>query len=950
MKKSPTITKAKPESKAVDYAALYREGIEWAQRYSGALWTDYNLHDPGATLLEYLCFGLTDVGYRCGFPVTDLLYARNGQSIQWADNAFFSIDNILPCAPLTKDDYRRLILDHLVGQVDNVWVTSAKNNKEGFKGLYDIFVQIAPDALGVDKDRKQKEKDVAQAVRDLYNTHRNLSEDLNQVHILRQEDLDLEATISIEGDASAEQVLADMAYRIETFLAPKPKLYDFETLKEAGMEVNDILDGPKPKNGFTKPNELLRFALSLRVSQMKDNIVSVPGVVGVSRFLVKIKSVPQRDEDIALPLNTYFVLGTDIFSPDSTVRFLRNGREVKPNRAEARQLLLVHRAKNLRRFGHPVDLRKPTPLSEKNLADVANYFSIQRFFPAVYGIGAYGLPSDAGSLRKAQATQLKGYIAIFEVMLAGYLKQLTQLRDLFSTGKETEFVRPDMVSASRSAGLPPQCAPEPTYFAQFPFDIPDIAPLLDFPNMGDGETLGTSANQYLAKLAAQGGQDLEQGGQDLERRNTFMSHLLARFAETFDADLLSRLSKNIEDGDRLRRDLLEAKRRILREYDTLSRNRGLGFNYAQSGHIIGKRTSWGVSWASENVPTLKKNICYRLNLPYFEDRGLTDFFPFDGFGTQPLPKQEVPGHAVAISLRSLLRDGRSRSSYTIQATEGGGYEVCFWENKHTSNPLCQAETQQKAEDKLALFLEHLEAFQNNSNGFFIVEHLLLRPFHTKGTKLVLTVELSAPKTPFILESPEYMDAQKLDILARDVLLLASKTENFEVRNIDKLYSIVLKTREEDLMVSRGHCTTRKEADAIIRALAQKVQDAVGSSNLFKVNELLSSEEETIKGLEVPHEFYAHRLSVVAPNWADIFGDKGARQNFQDLVRQLAPAHLHLDFHWLNWREMKSFEADYMRWMYEKSNPATVMRTIDACSFRLVEFLWGRLNGKISSSD
>lgn len=938
MKKSPTITKAKPESKAVDYTALYREGIEWAQRYSGALWTDYNLHDPGATLLEYLCFGLTDVGYRCGFPVTDLLYARNGQSIQWADNAFFSIDNILPCAPLTKDDYRRLILDHLVGQVDNVWVTSAKNNKEGFKGLYDIFVQIAP----VDKDRQKQAQIVVQAVRDLYNINRNLSEDLDQVHILRQEDIDLEATISIEGDASAEQVLADMAYRIETFLAPKPKLYDVETLKEEGREVNDILDGPKPKNGFTKPNELLRFALSLRVSQMKDNIVSVPGVVGVSRFLVKIKSVPQRDDDIALPLNTYFVLGTDIFSPDSAVRFLRNGREVKPNRAEARQLLLVHRAKNLRRFGHPVDLRKSTPLSEKNLADVANYFSIQRFFPAVYGIGSYGLPSDAGNLRQAQAKQLKGYVAIFEVMLAGYLKQLTQLRDLFSTGKETEFVRPDMVSSSRLVGLPTQCAPEPTYFAQFPFDIPDIAPLLDFPDMGDGETLGASANQYLAKLAAQ-------GGRDLERRNAFMSHLLARFAETFDADLLSRLSKDVEDGDRLRRDLLEAKSRILREYDALSRDRGLGFNYAESGHIKGKNTPWGVSWASKNVPTLKKNICYRLNLPYFEDRGLTDFFPFDGFGTQPLPKQAVPEQAVAISLRSLLRDGRSRSNYAVHETEGGGYEVCFGEDKRTSKSLFQAETQEGAEQKLALFLEHLEAFQNNSNGFFIVEHLLLRPFYTKGAKLVLTVELSSLKTPFTLESPEYMDAQALDILAREVLLLASKTANFEVRNIDKLYSIVLKTGEKDLMVSRARCTTGKEAEAIVRSLVNKIQEAVGNPDLFKINDLLSSEEETIKGLDVPHEFYAHRLSVVAPNWADIFGDKGARQNFQDLVRELAPAHLHLDFHWLNWGEMKSFEAGYMRWMHEKSNPAATVRTIDACSFRLVEFLWGRVNDSSSSS-
>ena len=64
-----------PEKKSMDYEYLRKKGIEFAQTLSGKTWTDYNEHDPGVTILEQLCFAMTDLGYRTNFSIEDILFA-----------------------------------------------------------------------------------------------------------------------------------------------------------------------------------------------------------------------------------------------------------------------------------------------------------------------------------------------------------------------------------------------------------------------------------------------------------------------------------------------------------------------------------------------------------------------------------------------------------------------------------------------------------------------------------------------------------------------------------------------------------------------------------------------------------------------------------------------------------------------------------------------------------
>jgi hypothetical protein len=50
-----------PPTLTLDYESLRQQGIAWLEKFSSPEWTDFNAHDPGITILEQLCYALTDL-------------------------------------------------------------------------------------------------------------------------------------------------------------------------------------------------------------------------------------------------------------------------------------------------------------------------------------------------------------------------------------------------------------------------------------------------------------------------------------------------------------------------------------------------------------------------------------------------------------------------------------------------------------------------------------------------------------------------------------------------------------------------------------------------------------------------------------------------------------------------------------------------------------------------
>ncbi len=87
---------------AEDYYRLRRDGIGFIEQMGSARWTDYNTHDPGITILEALCYAITDVAYRTGWDIEDLLApatASPDPTHPFPNQPFFTAREILPVNP-----------------------------------------------------------------------------------------------------------------------------------------------------------------------------------------------------------------------------------------------------------------------------------------------------------------------------------------------------------------------------------------------------------------------------------------------------------------------------------------------------------------------------------------------------------------------------------------------------------------------------------------------------------------------------------------------------------------------------------------------------------------------------------------------------------------------------------------------------------------------------------
>ncbi len=112
-----------------NYGFLREEGMKYIESLSSNLWTDYNIHDPGITILEAICYAITDLGYRTSLPMQDLL-AKEGMDYSEPIPPLFTARNILTNNPLTITDYRKMLVD--IEGVKNAWLEIADCQEADF--------------------------------------------------------------------------------------------------------------------------------------------------------------------------------------------------------------------------------------------------------------------------------------------------------------------------------------------------------------------------------------------------------------------------------------------------------------------------------------------------------------------------------------------------------------------------------------------------------------------------------------------------------------------------------------------------------------------------------------------------------------------------------------------------------------------------------------------------
>jgi|GEM_PF-358735 len=360
MNTSDIISKANKLKPAEDYNKLRREGILHIEKLAGNVWTDYNTHDPGITLLEALCYAITDLAYRTGFDMKDLLAQNNQDSNAWK-NIFYTAREILPCNPVTINDYRKLIMD--VDGVRNAWITISKDievplyinyeeirkilenppldpdkkiinscecdskikfpyhsevpkadaqglNFKGDKiielnGLYKIILEYEEEII-----EKKKQDEVRKQVLKVIHRHRNVCEDYLSVTGAEYKDFFLVTEVSLSENADADLVLAEMCYRIQNYFTPVIKFYSLDEMTAMGIPADEIFEGPVLKHGFIRDEELYKTDMfrDMRLSDIINFISDIEGINSLRKF--KILEGP---EDAVDPKEAYDSCGNEEF-------------------------------------------------------------------------------------------------------------------------------------------------------------------------------------------------------------------------------------------------------------------------------------------------------------------------------------------------------------------------------------------------------------------------------------------------------------------------------------------------------------------------------------------------------------------------------------------------------------------------------------------------------------
>lgn len=957
MDESTTIAKLPARLPSQDYELLRREGLRHIEEMAHDLWTDYNTHDPGITILEALCYAITELGYRTGFDVKDLVVNHAGEIDD--EQTLYTAKNILTINPVTINDYRKLLID--IAGVHNAWLIAedkrvneanqtvpvnevpvyADFENDGLdfntghtalflSGLYRVlldldnddsygdlntgdivlsnpafngfqpgefmvvaelpawnkadipFAEKAADTtnnqisnitvtengplwlchltlndgsaldFGVSVPRNPagrkisttditgllnepgflnevfewylqkigKAKNIVSTAVRLLHERRNCCEDFLTVDTIASENIAFCFDVDVRPATDIEKVQAEIFFAIETYLNPSVDFYSLKELLDRKVAVDEIFNGPVLQHGFIDTQQLERTQLRsvIHTSDIVNLLMDIEGVLAIRNFVMT--RYDENGKAIAAQTGLTWCMPVTVMHKPvldkerSKILLFKDQFPFLARYDEVRDTVLLLHAQHTR--SKLQGLQQDIPIPQGRKRDTTSYWPVQYDFPQAYGIGQHGLPANASAERRAQQKQLKAYLMFYEQVLADFFAQLSNAYRLFSIAELKQ-----------------------TYYAQFLGYIKDIDPVYKLSG-GIPQLKAVIENADATSAIKNGWQDLYESKQVFEdRRNRFLDHLLARFAESFNDYALMMYRINYEDRAEEKisfGEMVQSKCRLLRDYPVISSQRGKAFNYYPQKEDGSFSIDTARLWNTGNVSGLEKKIC---------------------------------------SITGIIDDTR-RFLYCIR-----NIEIVCQERLVTEN----------GEEKL-------------------------RCFHV--------FKITTPGGISMHNSQDYDSKEKALQAVATVIESAGKKENYNFDATAK--RLVLTKGEESLMQTPDNSIADQDTaavaiDAFTAAFNEPCMDPVGLHLLEHI--LLRPRDNTFKLMQVclhdgecPCDIdpYTFRASVVLPYWPAHFDNMSFREYFEAKIREEAPAHIMLKICWLNNDLMRGFEVRYKKWI------------------------------------
>jgi hypothetical protein len=577
-----------------DFKSLKEEGVVYIQEHMGNEWTNYNPGDPGITILDQVCFALTELGYCNDFSINDILTRPNGK-LQVKDQ-FYTSEEILTSSPLTIDDYRKYVIDG-VENVNNVFIIPYSDDIMLAKGIYKVYLYIAPSV--------SNPEDIANTCKAAFfhlNKRRNLGELFLMPGALQPSNYLISGSIEVEKETDLATLPLSLQEKIRNYIFPKVLPTGYDQLAESGISINDIMDGPLLKNGWIQTDSLGRKKNKVSPLELQALAESLSGVSTVSGLCLYESTGKTQKEEAQCAVSEIISIDVMRSVEENMLQLFYKGKQLilsagtgLSNNAPLSYAPII--------FGPSANTQVTLPKGK--FRDIDTYYSIQNTFPEIFAVGADSVISNASNFQVAQSRQLKGYLTLFDQVLANQFSQLANIDRLFSfkntlsgvpSVKKEYYETEDAFEKHHPEYPVPYLVFSPTYFYQALYNVPHIKPLLKGHDMFDFSMEIESKkereqnswdaykryayNPYMRELM----EFMEDEKINLQRRNDILDHLLARHGESplmLDAFIYG----SSYTGDNLK-DLVIFKSLYLQNLGLLSYYRQKAYNFLGANKIL----------------------------------------------------------------------------------------------------------------------------------------------------------------------------------------------------------------------------------------------------------------------------------------------------------------------------------------------------------------------------
>ena len=890
------------ESENLDYENLRNYAIELVQKYSGQVWTDYNLHDPGVTIIEALCFALTDLVYRTGFPIQDILVNQAGY-INYKEQSFFTADQIFSTNPTNLNDFKKIILDK-VDEVQFISFTSKfdKILSSNYRGIYSANVQLQPLVIEHILSLNEKEKinsifeTISKKINEVFNNFRFLGIDLEKIIFLKPRELYITTEIKVSKDIDPEEIVAQLYFEISNYFTQIIKFESPVELINRSIDLINIFDGPALNKGIIQNNVFQDQTREVNENTIITSLKKIPGLKEVIYF--SFNEVIESDDKINFKISDDEYFTINHLSELNKIKIISEDQEIKINKSFFDNLY--------REMISPSRLSNETELAEitnKNLhgkyRSIDVYHTIQNHFPVIYGLGIEGLAASEGEQRLAQLKQLKAFLLGFEQIMANYLSQLNATSQLFSNKIDPNTTQ--------------------TYFSQAILNITGVKEVLTFFNINQNDEHDQlSEEKAIKNILISLNKIAETDSIYNERKNAFINHLLSRFnislnhlpVELYEQYYGTKSTSKVSNT-------LVWKSEILQNIDIITKNRlkapsyNVNLNEIDFINIIyrllyipnkpftslvngieneSNAVDFNYNIGLENI-THQKSVLLDDIIPVIDNNSLINY-------DENNEHQKVT--IFEFQDENIFVDACNLNNYKIiPDVFGRGTFIILFKSKSNENwrVISRTDNESDANSKINQIIQYFLNINITGEGIHIIENALLRPNDTETI----------------------FGFQIVDNTTKNNIL---KSNNFRNKKDNNNYLLSL----NDYIIKLNDYNFNEIIDEI--STNYVLYDSISSYDdwyliLKDITPLFAHEpsnysiefiNKTINNKFVKSNFYEYKISFVMPNWPSRFQDVNFKHFIKEIIIEHLPAHIVPSFYYLDIEKMKSFESIYFHWI------------------------------------